>query len=130
VYADVWRALWTPPSAAYIAAAQAKATLAGQHGNVMSFAKDDGTLPVWLAIALVASNFTLNTLNWVWFFKMISALQKRFEPAQPDDKDAARLDEKQAGVVAQGQSTAAEANGTTADVKQRKAQELSLEGMS
>jgi len=46
----------------------------------MHFAKDAGPVPVWLAGTYVLSNVTLNTLNWYWFVKMITAVKKRFEP--------------------------------------------------
>jgi len=39
--------------------------------------------PLWLVGSCVLGNITLNTLNWFWFTKMISALVKRFKsPAQ------------------------------------------------
>ncbi|KAF2197213.1 DUF887-domain-containing protein [Delitschia confertaspora ATCC 74209] len=40
----------------------------------------DQTVPMWLAFCYLASNLTLNGLNWFWFGKMIETLRKRFEP--------------------------------------------------
>ncbi|KAF2796936.1 DUF887-domain-containing protein [Melanomma pulvis-pyrius CBS 109.77] len=40
----------------------------------------DPPVPMWLAACYLASNFTLNGLNWYWFGQMISALRKRFDP--------------------------------------------------
>lgn len=37
-------------------------------------------LPVWLALAYLASNIVLNVLNFYWFYKMIETLRKRFDP--------------------------------------------------
>ncbi|KAF4986822.1 hypothetical protein FDECE_15755 [Fusarium decemcellulare] len=53
----------------------------------MSFAHQDSTVPVWLGAAYLASNLTLNSLNFYWFFMMIRAVRKRFEPSSnPQDK--------------------------------------------
>ena len=43
-----------------------------------------GELPVpsWLAVAYVISNSILSALNFYWFSKMITAVQKRFEKPQ------------------------------------------------
>lgn len=38
------------------------------------------TIPLWLISAYLASNLTLNGLNWFWFSKMIETLRKRFDP--------------------------------------------------
>lgn len=48
--------------------------------RTMSFASESTTVPTWLAVAYLASNLTLNSLNSYWFFKMIQALYKRFQP--------------------------------------------------
>lgn len=48
----------------------------------MSFVKEAVPVPTWLPGIYVVSNLTLNTLNWFWFVKMISAVKKRFEPAK------------------------------------------------
>ena len=79
VYKDMWRAVHEGPSASYISAAF-KDTTQGIDENLMHFAKDAGPVPVWLAGTYVLSNVTLNTLNWYWFVKMITAVKKRFEP--------------------------------------------------
>jgi len=47
--------------------------------EIMRFA-DDKAVPLWLACCYLASNFTLNGLNWYWFSQMVSALRKRFDP--------------------------------------------------
>ncbi|KAK4197031.1 TLC domain-containing protein [Triangularia verruculosa] len=82
VYVDMWKAVQRGPDAGYIAAAFEKSS--GVDANVMHFAKDAGPVPLWLAGIYVASNLTLNSLNWYWYFKMISAVKKRFEPAKEE----------------------------------------------
>lgn len=47
--------------------------------GVMVFVTENSTVPMWLAAAYLGSNLTLNSLNTYWFFKMIQALQKRFQ---------------------------------------------------
>ncbi|KAK1769896.1 TLC domain-containing protein [Phialemonium atrogriseum] len=83
VWRDMWRAVHTAPDAGYAAAAALNSTLADPDENMMAFATDAGPIPVWLAGVYIASNITLNTLNWHWFFKMITAVKKRFEPPKP-----------------------------------------------
>jgi hypothetical protein len=52
---------------------------AGFKHDILRFA-DGQTVPLWLAAAYLASNLTLNGLNWFWFSKMIATLRKRFDP--------------------------------------------------
>ncbi|ORY13057.1 TLC domain-domain-containing protein [Clohesyomyces aquaticus] len=47
--------------------------------EMMRFA-GDRVVPIWLAGCYLASNITLNGLNWFWFGKMIETLRKRFDP--------------------------------------------------
>jgi hypothetical protein len=82
VYIDMWKAIHTSPDAGYLAAALSNSTMADPNYNVMAFVTDAQPIPVWRAGLVVASNITLNSLNWHWFFKMIAAVRKRFEPAK------------------------------------------------
>ncbi|CAM1507379.1 Fc.00g070200.m01.CDS01 [Cosmosporella sp. VM-42] len=50
---------------------------------VMAFASANSTVPLWLGTAYLASNLTLNFLNFYWFFMMVRAVRKRFEPSEP-----------------------------------------------
>ncbi|KAF1912715.1 TLC domain-containing protein [Ampelomyces quisqualis] len=52
---------------------------AGFNHDVLQFAEGQ-TVPIWLTAAYLASNVTLNGLNWFWFSKMIETLRKRFDP--------------------------------------------------
>ncbi|KAJ6141449.1 hypothetical protein N7470_009839 [Penicillium chermesinum] len=51
-----------------------------------------GGVPTWLVVTYVASNLILNFLNYVWFYKMVETVRKRFRdpaegaPAKADDK--------------------------------------------
>lgn len=51
----------------------------------MLFAANPEPVPRWLAGLYVASNLTLNTLNWYWFFKMVTAVRKRFVPKDEEE---------------------------------------------
>jgi hypothetical protein len=51
-----------------------------RYAETMRFVTPDTVLPIWLAAVYVGSNLTLNSLNFYWFFKMIDAVRKRFEP--------------------------------------------------
>ncbi|KAI8724770.1 hypothetical protein NCS52_00046700 [Fusarium sp. LHS14.1] len=74
VFKDVWAGINTHPNI------EALTT------PVMAFAHEDSTVPVWLGAAYLASNITLNSLNFYWFFMMIRAVRKRFEPSS-DSQD-------------------------------------------
>ncbi|KAF1845489.1 DUF887-domain-containing protein [Cucurbitaria berberidis CBS 394.84] len=52
---------------------------AGFKHDILQFAEGQ-TVPLWLAGIYLASNLTLNGLNWYWFGKMIETLRKRFDP--------------------------------------------------
>jgi hypothetical protein len=51
----------------------------GLKTDMLQFAEGQ-SVPLWLAGAYLASNLTLNGLNWFWFAKMIETLRKRFDP--------------------------------------------------
>ncbi|KAI1180550.1 TLC domain-containing protein [Nemania sp. FL0916] len=51
-----------------------------RYADSMRFATASTSLPWWLAAVYVGSNLTLNSLNFYWFFKMIEAVRKRFDP--------------------------------------------------
>lgn len=87
VYRDMWQAVHTSPSAGYVAAAHSDSTLADPAGNIMVFVTDPAPIPIWLAVVYIGSNLTLNSLNWYWFFKMITAVRKRFEAPKTDEKE-------------------------------------------
>jgi len=89
VYSDMWKAINNTPDAGYVAAAAAystNSTLADPNANPMAFVTG-APIPVWLAGIYVVSNLVLNSLNWFWFVKMISAVKKRFEPAKEKAED-------------------------------------------
>ncbi|KAJ4320587.1 hypothetical protein N0V84_005769 [Fusarium piperis] len=69
VFRDIWAGINSHPNV------EALTTPA------MTFARQDSTVPVWLGAAYLASNITLNSLNFYWFFMMIRAVRKRFEPS-------------------------------------------------
>lgn len=70
VMGDLWRATQLPLSAQKIGS------------PVMAFVEEGTTVPVWAALSYLSSNLTLNFLNFYWFFKMVRAVRKRFEPSQ------------------------------------------------
>lgn len=67
---DMWRAMGESPSPEAI------------HLASMLYVNDDTTVPTWALLSYVASNTTLNFLNFMWFYKMVRAVRKRFEPGQ------------------------------------------------
>ncbi|KHN98598.1 DUF887 domain protein [Metarhizium album ARSEF 1941] len=70
VFRDIWSAINRHPSPASL------------HSMAMQFATDTSTVPLWLGAVYLASNLTLNSLNFYWFVMMIKAVRKRFEPGQ------------------------------------------------
>ncbi len=81
VYYDMWRAVTRGPTVPFAAETPTNAS-AVAYGveDVMYFAKDAVPIPIWLAAIYITANITLHSLNVYWFFKMISAVHKRFEP--------------------------------------------------
>lgn len=75
VYRDMWNAVWEGPSAEWI-----HNPAAANDPSVRAFATGSGPIPLWLFILYTTSNIILNSLNVHWFFKMITAVRKRFEP--------------------------------------------------
>jgi len=89
VYRDMWAVLGTHPSTnattttsslVFGAAGLARLDKLSASDEIMAFANDESTLPLWLAASYVGANITLNTLNFYWFVKMIQAVMKRFTP--------------------------------------------------
>ncbi|KAK9444332.1 TRAM/LAG1/CLN8 like protein [Metarhizium brunneum] len=70
VFRDIWSAINGHPSSSSL------------HLMTMQFATDVSTIPPWLGAVYLASNLTLNGLNFYWFIMMIKAVRKRFEPGQ------------------------------------------------
>ncbi|GAB0138232.1 hypothetical protein EsDP_00006471 [Epichloe bromicola] len=68
VFGDIWAAMDNNPSVASLNSA------------TMGFANEASTVPVWLGAIYLASNLTLNGLNFYWFIMMVKAVRKRFEP--------------------------------------------------
>jgi hypothetical protein len=67
VFRDIWHAINSHPHSA-------------SYPMTMQYANDASTVPLWLGAIYLASNLTLNGLNFYWFFMMIKAVRKRFEP--------------------------------------------------
>ncbi|KAK6958114.1 hypothetical protein Daesc_000907 [Daldinia eschscholtzii] len=59
-----------------------EASFPSQYTNTMRFVTRPDSIPLWLAAVYTASNLTLNSLNFYWFFKMIDAVRKRFDPKE------------------------------------------------
>jgi len=84
VYRDMFHAVRNGPTMPFAAETPANASIAYGNEDIMFFAKDAAPVPLWLAGVYVGANLTLNMLNFHWFFKMIAAVRKRFEPAKAD----------------------------------------------
>ncbi|KAF2674645.1 hypothetical protein BT63DRAFT_419930 [Microthyrium microscopicum] len=48
--------------------------------QVLKYAPAGPHIPTWMWMSNIASNITLNILNWYWYQQMISAIRKRFDP--------------------------------------------------
>lgn len=68
VFSDMWAAVNAHPAKTF------------SESLVMQYATPESTVPTWLAVSYLASNITLNTLNFYWFIMMIRAVLKRFKP--------------------------------------------------
>ncbi|KAF2690095.1 DUF887-domain-containing protein [Lentithecium fluviatile CBS 122367] len=94
VFYDVYRAIFTPHLALNdpeFSNLSNGTVVDVPQSEIMQFA-GDRHVPIWLAGCYLASNLTLNGLNWFWFGKMIETLRKRFDPPLgtrgPEEKGA------------------------------------------
>ncbi|KAI0489578.1 TLC domain-containing protein [Xylaria cf. heliscus] len=60
-----------------------------RYAESMQFVTASTGIPIWLAAIYVGSNLTLNSLNFYWFFKMIEAVRKRFDPSVEGKQEVA-----------------------------------------
>lgn len=88
---DVYRALTQPGGPADTSTS-----------HMMRFAGDDQTVPMWLAYTYLASNLTLNSLNFYWFGKMIETVRKRFDPPLGTKRPAKKAKKEEEKVLVEG----------------------------
>ncbi|KAI0165954.1 TLC domain-containing protein [Xylariaceae sp. FL1272] len=80
---DIWAGIQSGPVVPATLAADKlqDAVFPSQYASTMIFVSPMATtVPLWLAGVYMAGNLTLNSLNFYWFFKMIEAVRKRFDP--------------------------------------------------
>lgn len=95
VFYDVYRAIFYPDLAlSDPELGKLDTPGVGSQADVMRFA-GDGTVPIWLAGCYLASNLTLNGLNWYWFGKMIETIRKRFDPPLGTRRAEEKVPEKE-----------------------------------
>ena len=63
-----------------------KETCVVAQSEVMKFAHDQATVPLWLAFTYLGSNMILHSLNFYWFGRMIQTVRARFDDSQPQQK--------------------------------------------
>jgi len=100
IYSDVWQAWHTTE---HSTAQCLKFAAYQQRGAGLDIPVSCRSLPAWLAILYVGANTALSVLNFYWFWKMVKAVRKRFEPSDERDvramkrgKDLANGDMKKA----------------------------------
>lgn len=118
VVRDVWAGLRvTPRVLATVAPDEVlKATFPSQYTNTMQYVSQSTTVPLWLAAVYMGANLTLNSLNFYWFFKMIDAVRKRFDPKEKEKETKGQENANQGHAV----STGAEANSTELRTRPRR----------
>ncbi|RDA90420.1 hypothetical protein CP533_6964 [Ophiocordyceps camponoti-saundersi (nom. inval.)] len=79
-FRDIWAAVNVNPDAVF------------RHSAVMTFANDESAVPYWLAAIYLASNLTLNSLNFYWFIMMVKAVRKRFRPGGRQDQSRVKAE--------------------------------------
>lgn len=115
---DVWAGLRvTPRVLATVAPDEVlKATFPSQYTNTMQYVSLSTTVPLWLAAVYMGANLTLNSLNFYWFFKMIDAVRKRFDPKEKEKETKGQEKANQGHAV----STGAETNSTELRTRPRR----------
>ncbi|KAL2756104.1 hypothetical protein ACRALDRAFT_1070758 [Sodiomyces alcalophilus JCM 7366] len=85
VLGDIWAALGTGPT--HDPDGVPVALEMGDYVDSSGFVIGASEIPWWLALSYLASNLTLNGLNFYWFVMMIRAVRKRFQPPKRKDSD-------------------------------------------
>ncbi|KAI1104138.1 DUF887-domain-containing protein [Jackrogersella minutella] len=95
---DLWTGLYSVPTVlATLAPEHAlSTTLPSQYAHTMQYVSETTGVPLWLAAVYTGSNITLNSLNFYWFFKMIDAVRKRFDPKEKEAHAAENATEDKA----------------------------------
>lgn len=83
MYNDVWLA-WHDRTPYELKCKAYRAVMESTLG--LQVPKECRILPTWLALVYVVGNTMLSVLNFWWYWKMIAALRKRFEPPSKDGK--------------------------------------------
>ncbi|KAH7160101.1 TLC domain-containing protein [Dactylonectria estremocensis] len=93
VFHDIWSSINASPNLSKL-----------ELSPTLLFATQESTVPLWLAATYLLSNLTLNGLNFYWFFMMIRAVRKRFDPPKAVEKHSEYITEAQieASPVASG----------------------------
>ncbi|KAI0140172.1 DUF887-domain-containing protein [Hypoxylon sp. NC0597] len=81
---DLWTGLHSVPTVLATLPPEETATFPSQYANTMKYVSGSTSIPVWLAGIYIGANLTLNSLNFYWFFKMIDAVRKRFDPKEKE----------------------------------------------
>ncbi|KAK5628181.1 hypothetical protein RRF57_003896 [Xylaria bambusicola] len=85
VYRDLYAGISQGPD--FLAAKEAGTVgFPARYAESMQFVTTSTGVPLWLATIYVGSNLTLNSLNFYWFFKMIEAVRKRFDPKAKEEE--------------------------------------------
>lgn len=106
VFHDIWSSINANPSPSKL-----------EFSSTMVFATKESTVPLWLGATYLLSNLTLNSLNFYWFFMMIKAVRKRFEPSAVPGK----LSESVTEVEINASTVASAMEKPTANGRRRKA---------
>lgn len=96
VFTDIYRALTET---------DALATFKQDANSEVIMFAGDNMVPLWLPVCYLASNLTLNGLNWYWFGKMIETLRKRFDPplgTRKPEKVAEKVPAEEEPVLVEG----------------------------
>ncbi|KAI1202442.1 TLC domain-containing protein [Nemania serpens] len=91
VYRDLWAGIHQGPNVLAVSEAEA-ADLPARYADSMQFVTTSAAVPLWLAAIYIGSNLTLNSLNFYWFFKMIEAVRKRFDPKAESQQEESEAD--------------------------------------
>lgn len=104
VYRDVWTALHNDHAYAP-SVSDAPRNIPARYEETMQFVTESSVIPLWLAVVYLGANLTLNSLNVYWFFKMIQAVQKRFDPKAKAGGEEEEEEEGEKDTIGAGATT-------------------------
>lgn len=89
IYQDIWLVAQATDGTSGVSSSFGRVLSSRDQSEVMRFAGEEA-LPSWLTFVYLGSNTLLTFLNFYWFWMMVAAIRKRFDPSSKADAKIAK----------------------------------------